>query len=108
MSIFFSRVAYLGRYPVIVGGMATHPPVPLTRAAVDIVSELSLSDGDSISVQVLGAAGAHYAEGGSSAPASPDAGHMQPAGQWAYFTVGSDPIWYWTTADVADIVVSSN
>ena len=101
------RVAYAGKNPVIVGGMATHPPLPLTRAAVDIVSELSLSDGDSISVQVRGAAGAHYAEGGSSAPASPDAGHMQPAGQWAYFTVGSDPIWYWTTADAAAIVVSS-
>lgn len=88
--------------------MATHPPVPLTRAAVDIVSELSLSDGDSISVQVRGAAGAHYVEGGSSAPASPDAGHVQHADKWAYFTVGSDPIWYWTTARGAGIVVSSS
>lgn len=88
--------------------MATHPPLPLTRAAVDIVAELSLSDGDSISVQVRGAAGAHYAEGGSSAPASPDAGHMQPAGRWAYFTVGTEPIWYWTTAGVAAIVVSGS
>lgn len=88
--------------------MATHPPLPLTRAAVDIVAELSLSDGDSVSVQVRGAAGAHYAEGGSSAPASPDAGHVQAAGQWAYFTVGSNPIWYWTTARAAEIVVSSS
>ena len=88
--------------------MATHPPLPLTRAAVDIVAELSLSDGDSISVQVRGAAGAHYAEGGSSAPASPDAGHVQAADQWAYFTVGSNPIWYWTTGGSSLIVVSSS
>lgn len=88
--------------------MATHPPVPLTLAAVDIVSELSLSDGDSISVQVRGAAHAHYAEGGSSAPASPDAGHVHHAGQWAYFTVATDPIWYWTTAGASEIVVSSS
>ena len=101
-------MAYAGRNPVIVDGMATHPLLSLTRTAVDIVSELSLSDGDNISVQVRGAAGVHYAEGGSSAPASPDAGHVQAAGQWAYFTVGSDPIWYWATADGADIVVSSS
>lgn len=87
--------------------MATHPLQALTRAPVDIVAALSLSDGDSVAVQVRGPGGAHYLEGGAAAPASPDTGHVQPDGAWAYFTVGSDPIWYWTTGGATRIAVSS-
>lgn len=89
--------------------MATHPLQSLTRAPVDIVAELSLSSGDTLSVQVRGPADAHYLEGGA-APVDPDTGHVQRSGGWAYFTVSSPsaPIWYWTTGGATRIVVSSS
>ena len=87
--------------------MATHPIQALTRAPVDLVDALSLSDSDRISVQVRGPADAHYLEGGA-APVDPDTGHVQRSGGWAYFTVeSSDAIWYWTTGGSSRIVVSS-
>lgn len=89
--------------------MATHPLQALTRAPVDLVAALSLSAGDSLSVQVRGPADAHYLEGGA-APVDPDTGHVQGSGGWAYFTVESTsaPIWYWTTGGDSRIVVSSS
>ena len=74
--------------------MATHPLQALTPSAIDLKATLSLSVGDSLAVQVRGQRAAHYFEG-AAAPADTTAGNEQLPGWWAYFTVGSDPIWYW-------------
>lgn len=89
--------------------MATHPLQALTPSAINLVTALSLSSGDSLAVQVRGQRAAMYFEGGASAPADRNEGAEQLPGRWAYFTVGSDPIWYWAAhADGTNITVSSS
>lgn len=89
--------------------MATHPLQALTPAAIDLVATLGFSAGDSLAVQVRGQRAAQYYEGGAGAPADRNEGAEQLPGRWAYFTVGSDPIWYWAAhADGTRISVSSS
>ena len=86
--------------------MATHPLQRLGAAGIDLVATLSLAAGDVLSVQSRGPRPAHYAEAAAQ-PASAHDGNEQLPGQWAYFTVGSSPIWYWSPyLDGGSVVVT--
>ena len=75
--------------------MATHSLRRLGSAGIDLVATLSLSAGDVLSVQSRGPRAAHYAEAAAQ-PTSTYDGNEQLPGRWAYFTIGTLPVWYWS------------